>query len=358
MYACVFFEEDSSLSVIWKEDRDLSLIEDFKEHHKVEMKWLLRPGTPKTLYHGIIVKVSEVPSAEVLTVIKGLLRNDVQDYLKAVIAWSARQHPCSERKEYINLSGTCTVDDRQNNLETMNEENLPSATNFLDDSFNYTSALNESDITPLVRRSPRKPNRPTEGERQNIYPIETASCSYESQPSKSAVAETLRRSPRKNNLTETQKKSSERQQVDISDSHQSIAPETVPPRSENVIKDGKMVKLLESHDILVDKDLLRNAISAAKKSQKVGYTLCYKLLSGMFSIPELANSRGQGIGKRKEGDIRPPLKKETVNTLKDYVIVWCKKNGYTTPTEQLLNDAITERISYARKQLKTSSKKL
>lgn len=59
MYACVFFEEDSSLSVIWKEDRDLSLIEDFKEHHKVEMKWLLRPGTPKTLYHGIIVKVSE-----------------------------------------------------------------------------------------------------------------------------------------------------------------------------------------------------------------------------------------------------------------------------------------------------------
>ncbi|VDI33796.1 Hypothetical predicted protein [Mytilus galloprovincialis] len=299
-----------------------------------------------------------VPSAEVLTVIKGLLRNDVQDYLKAVIAWSARQHPCSERKEYINLSGTCTVDDRQNSLETMNEENLTSATNFLDDSFNYTSALNESDITPLVRRSPRKPNRPTEGERQNIYPIETASCSYESQPSKSAVAETLRRSPRKNNLTETQKKSSERQQVDISDSHQSIAPETVPPRSENVIKDGKMVKLLESHDILVDKDLLRNAISAAKKSQKVGYTLCYKLLSGMFSIPELANSRGQGIGKRKEGDIRPPLKKETVNTLKDYVIVWCKKNGYTTPTEQLLNDAITERISYARKQLKTSSKKL
>lgn len=39
-----------------------------------------------------------MPSAEVLTVIKGLLRNDVQDYLKAVIAWSARQHPCSERK--------------------------------------------------------------------------------------------------------------------------------------------------------------------------------------------------------------------------------------------------------------------
>ena len=32
-------------------------------------------------------------------------------------------------------------------------------------------------------------------------------------------------------------------QVDISDSHQSIAPETVPPRSENVIKDGKMVCL-------------------------------------------------------------------------------------------------------------------
>ncbi|XP_052070077.1 uncharacterized protein LOC127708929 isoform X2 [Mytilus californianus] len=305
--------------------------------------------------------VIPVPSAEVLTVIKGLLRNDVQDYLKAVIAWSARQHPCSERKEYINLTGT--VDDRQNNIEIMHQEDSPSASNFIDDSYDYTSAFNESDIPPLVRRSPRKPNRPTEGDRQNIYPIETASCSYESQPSTSTVTETLRRSPRKNNITTvTQKKSSDRQQMDISDSHQSTASETVSQRSEklseNVIKDGKMVKLLESHDILVDKDELRKAISAAKKSQKVGYTLCYKLLSSMFSVPEMANSRGQGIGKKKEGDIRQPLKRKTVNTLKDYVIVWCKKNSYTTPTEQLRNDAITERISYARKQLKTPSKKL
>ena len=66
------------------------------------------------------------------------------------------------------MSGACAVDDRQNNLEIMNEENLTSATNFLDDSFNYASALNESDITPLVRRYPGKPNRPTEGERQNV----------------------------------------------------------------------------------------------------------------------------------------------------------------------------------------------
>ncbi|OPL33039.1 hypothetical protein AM593_08977, partial [Mytilus galloprovincialis] len=190
--------------------------------------------------------VIPVPSAEVLTVIKGLVRNDVQDYLKAVIAWSARQHPFSERKEYINLTGSGTVDDSQNNMDIMIEEDLPSATHFLNDSFNFTSALKKSDILPLVRRSPRKPNRPTEGERQNIYPIETVSCSYESQPSNSETTETLKRSPRKNNvtLTETQKKISDRQQMNISDSHQSIAPKTVPQRSKTVITDGKMMSIL------------------------------------------------------------------------------------------------------------------
>ena len=41
----------------------------------------------------------------------------------------------------------------------------------------------------------------------------------------------------------------------------------------------------------------------------------------------------------------------------DYVMVWCRKNGMTQPTESLLNDAITERISYAHKQLKPKVKK-
>lgn len=36
----------------------------------------------------------------------------------------------------------------------------------------------------------------------------------------------------------------------------------------------------------------------------------------------------------------------------DYVTSWCKTNGFDKPTEQQLNDAITERISYARKQLR------
>ncbi|CAC5360108.1 unnamed protein product [Mytilus coruscus] len=105
-----------------------------------------------------------------------------KDYLKAVIAWSARQHQCSERKEYINLTGA--VDDRQNNL--MNQQESPSANNFVDDSYDthmpsYTST-NESDLPLLVRHSPRKPNRPTEKDRQIIYPMDTATCSYESQP--------------------------------------------------------------------------------------------------------------------------------------------------------------------------------
>lgn len=36
----------------------------------------------------------------------------------------------------------------------------------------------------------------------------------------------------------------------------------------------------------------------------------------------------------------------------DYVTSWCKTNGYDKPAEQQLNDAKTERISYARKQLR------
>ncbi|KAL3871120.1 hypothetical protein ACJMK2_039139 [Sinanodonta woodiana] len=41
----------------------------------------------------------------------------------------------------------------------------------------------------------------------------------------------------------------------------------------------------------------------------------------------------------------------------DYVVVCCKKNGHPTPLESSLIDAITERISYARKQIKMTLKK-
>lgn len=42
------------------------------------------------------------------------------------------------------------------------------------------------------------------------------------------------------------------------------------------------VKLLDGCDVEVDPDGLRKATSAARKSTKPGFTLCYKLLSEIF----------------------------------------------------------------------------
>lgn len=38
--------------------------------------------------------------------------------------------------------------------------------------------------------------------------------------------------------------------------------------------------------------------------------------------------------------------------LADYVRCWCKANGFSDPSDSVINEAITEKISYARKQLK------
>lgn len=76
------------------------------------------------------------------------------------------------------------------------------------------------------------------------------------------------------------------------------------------------VKLLDGCDVEVDPDGLRKATSAARKSTKPGFTLCYKLLSEIFPLEVLAKSRGQGIGRVKQGDIRLPLDKEKTKILK------------------------------------------
>ncbi|XP_069139400.1 integrator complex subunit 3 homolog [Argopecten irradians] len=129
-------------------------------------------------------------------------------------------------------------------------------------------------------------------------------------------------------------------------------------------------KLLDAYDICVDRNDLHKAMSAARKSNRPGYTLCYKLISSVFTMEELAHSRGQGLGKAKPGDIRPALDKTKCSALKgcnlaltlykfslqllsvsDYTVVWCKRNTHPVPMDSQLNDAFTERISYARKQL-------
>ena len=58
-----------------------------------------------------------------------------------------------------------------------------------------------------------------------------------------------------------------------------------------------MKPLLKSHPgVFIKSETLRHAIRLAKKFGKPGYTQCYNLLPGVFSI---VNSRGQGLENQK-----------------------------------------------------------
>lgn len=114
---------------------------------------------------------------------------------------------------------------------------------------------------------------------------------------------------------------------------------------------NNLSKLLGNSNITIDKEVLAVAVRLAKKSAKPAYTLTMKLMPGLFTTEEMALSRGQGL-LAKKGDLRPALDKDKVLVLKDYVRCWCKANGFSDPSDSLINEAITEKISYARKQLK------
>ncbi|XP_052097356.1 uncharacterized protein LOC127732362 [Mytilus californianus] len=378
MYACVFFEEDSSLSVVWREDQDLSLIEDFKEHHKVEMKLLLRYGTPKILYHGTIVKVSEgkfniinvllleIPKSSwkpykayldtfankaYTAIIKGKLpvQGDNQSPPEELFTFESGNNVKGKRKR--------TKTDKVVQSEKQDEEFIPK---------NKKKNKVEKEKQDEELSQKKKKRDKVEKEKKRQFSVDDSNSNQEAEKEPTQVPDVptaLSSDVVGHNNVDVQPNIMLPVPVDITSTWKvctnamDAVCDEIPTHvasSDATVTNTCVIQ--ESHDILVDK--LRKAISAAKKSQKVGYTLCYKLLSSMFSVPEMANSRGQGIGTKKEGDFRQPLKRETVNTLKDYVIVWCKKNSYTTPTEQLLNDTITEMISYARKQIKTPSKKL
>ncbi|CAC5383831.1 unnamed protein product [Mytilus coruscus] len=78
--------------------------------------------------------------------------------------------------------------------------------------------------------------------------------------------------------------------------------------------------------------------------------LASSLLPLLFSVEELANSCGQGL-KKKANDVRPPLDPVKIGVLKDYVTAWCTKNNRCMQDGQI-NDAVTEQVSYARKELR------
>lgn len=84
-----------------------------------------------------------------------------------------------------------------------------------------------------------------------------------------------------------------------------------------ISKASGMEPLLKNHPgVSIRSEVLRQAIKLAKKSGKPGYTLCYNLLPGVFTLEEIATSRGQGLTKPKAGDLRKPLEKERVAAIK------------------------------------------
>ena len=76
-----------------------------------------------------------------------------------------------------------------------------------------------------------------------------------------------------------------------------------------------MVLLINSASVTVLHDHLRNAQQVAQKADQKGFTLACKLLPVVFSLEELAQSRGQGI-KTKDGDLRQVLDQVKMNVVK------------------------------------------
>lgn len=54
MFACIYFQKDASLSVISKENKDLTVLEEFLARKPVQMKWRL-PGNAAEDFDGVIV---------------------------------------------------------------------------------------------------------------------------------------------------------------------------------------------------------------------------------------------------------------------------------------------------------------
>lgn len=55
MFACIYFEEDYSVSVVGKENTDLKVEGSFEVKSRVEMVW--KVGTERETFHGPIIKI-------------------------------------------------------------------------------------------------------------------------------------------------------------------------------------------------------------------------------------------------------------------------------------------------------------
>ncbi|XP_053388118.1 proteoglycan 4-like isoform X2 [Mercenaria mercenaria] len=107
-------------------------------------------------------------------------------------------------------------------------------------------------------------------------------------------------------------------------------------------------------NVKIPRKVLRAARNLALKNERPAFTLMSKLLTGVFSTSELANSRGLGLAPIKADDTRPALDAERIKACKEYVIAWSLDVQKRTPQDKDLNMAVTEQTAYARKKMKRS----
>ncbi|XP_034317137.2 uncharacterized protein DDB_G0286299-like isoform X1 [Crassostrea angulata] len=110
MFACIFFNEDASLSVVGKNNKSLKLVsDDWEPRGKVEMYWPGKVAGQRSLYHGTIIKVGDEENlnkfatlaySKILKKQKGL--NDVPEELFSFEMSSdesfEKRHRCKTKK--------------------------------------------------------------------------------------------------------------------------------------------------------------------------------------------------------------------------------------------------------------------
>ncbi|CAC5387042.1 unnamed protein product [Mytilus coruscus] len=91
MFACIYFEEDKSISVVGKADKDLKLDGEFESRSKCTMKWKVKGSHEKKTYHGTIVRINnseeqltEFGNSAVKQVVKKNAGRDHEDILQSL----------------------------------------------------------------------------------------------------------------------------------------------------------------------------------------------------------------------------------------------------------------------------------
>ncbi|XP_053405180.1 uncharacterized protein LOC123560690 isoform X2 [Mercenaria mercenaria] len=281
-----------------------------------------------------------VPSPEVLQTLRAVCQPEFISFLQNLVYHLQQpgcSHPCSQPQMNEHTSSF---------LGLMENDDSNSMYVYPSGGPSHDDTLPGSDIEPCMSSTPAKR-------------ADTVTKTYTKLTN---AGEFPRRSPRKHSHKEnTKEKVVEQQSTAVKDTGKKLKTQgsisatcstSVDLSQTDRNQSNEMVMLLESSEIRVKRENKRNILAKAlKKKGKEGYIAMYLLCGEVFTITELASSKGLGIGKAsKADDPRPSLDQQKIKDLKDFVVAWCKANKLAVPTDSDLNSACTERIGYARKQ--------